>query len=125
MAVAAAARPAWFRPMNTLTCTRLVSGIARSPAVCPAVCPASGAVLRTTSRALCPAGIAAALLTPLISSVDAAATDRADVVSILWAGISFPLLGPHEVGLNRTWPIAPVYAQKILQRYWFLENPTK
>src|SRR5438552_7085718 len=113
MAAAAAARPAWFRPMNTLMCTRLVSGIARSPAVCPA----SGAVLRTTSRALCPAETAAALLTPLTSSVAAAAMDRADVVSILWAGISYPLLGPHEVGLNRTWPIAPVYAQKILQGY--------
>jgi hypothetical protein len=75
--------------MNTLTCTRLVRGIARSPAFCPA----SGAVLRTASRAPGPDEFAAALVTPLTSSVLAAAIDRADVVSILWAGISFPLLG--------------------------------
>ena len=89
MAVAAAARPAWLRPMNTLTCTRLVSGIARRPAFCPAI----GAVLRTISRAAWPDEVAAAPLTPLTSSAVAAATDSADVVSILWAGINFPLLG--------------------------------
>ena len=74
--------------MNTLTCTRLVSGIARSPAFCPAI----GAVLGTSARLLCPGEIVAALLTPLSSSAETAATDSADVVSTLWAGISFPLL---------------------------------
>src|SRR5579863_7052334 len=89
MAVAAAARPAWLRPMNTLTCTRLVSGIARTPACCPAI----GAVLRTRSREVWPDDVAAAPLTPLTSSVVAAATESAEVVSILWAGIQLPLLG--------------------------------
>jgi hypothetical protein len=66
-----------------------VSGIARSPAFCPAI----GAVLGTSARLLCPGEIVAAPLTPLSSSVETAATDSADVVSTLWAGISFPLLG--------------------------------
>jgi hypothetical protein len=64
-----------LRPINTLTCTLLVSGIARSPAFCPAI----GAVLGTGVRLPCPGEIVAALLTPLSSSVETAATDSADV----------------------------------------------
>ena len=64
-------------------------------AVAVAVAPAgvNGAVLGTSARLLCPGVTVAALLTPPRSSVETAATDSAEVVSTLWAGISFPLLG--------------------------------
>jgi hypothetical protein len=88
IAVAAATRPVWSRPTKTLTRILLVRGITRSPAFCPGI----GAVLATTSRVPCPAGIAAALPMPPISSDDASVTDSADVVKILRDGISFPLL---------------------------------
>lgn len=61
-------------------------GIARSPAFCPAI----GAVLGTSARLLCPGEIVAALLTPLSSSVETAATDSADVVITFLAGDCVP-----------------------------------